>query len=153
MEYATKGTLFNLIRKKKYFDEDEAFFYFIQACAGIYFLHQHGLIHRDIKPENMLISANHTLKICDFGWCVESETPRETFCGTLEYMAPEMIANGAHNHTLDVWCLGVLLYELIHGYAPFTGNQKKISKKIIECKIKFKDTVSPDLKDLITNIL
>jgi len=68
----------------------------------------------------MLIGDNLTLKICDFGWCVATDNqPRSTFCGTLEYMAPEMIANGSHNHTLDVWCLGILLYEMLHGHAPF----------------------------------
>lgn len=92
LEYAPKGSLFTLIRKKKFLSEDEAFFFFIQSCAGIYFLHSNGLIHRDIKPENMLIGTNHQLKICDFGWCVAFDNrPRDTFCGTLEYMAPEMI--------------------------------------------------------------
>lgn len=63
LEYASKGSLFHLIKKKKYLTEDEAFFFFVQACAGIYFLHSIGLIHRDIKPENMLIGRNHHLKI------------------------------------------------------------------------------------------
>ena len=73
LEYAEKGSLFHLIRKKKYLKEAEAFYYFIQACAGIYFLHSNGLIHRDIKPENMLVGENHTLKICDFGWCAATD--------------------------------------------------------------------------------
>jgi serine/threonine protein kinase len=63
LEYASKGSLFHLIKKKKYLTEDEAFFFFVQACAGIYFLHSIGLIHRDIKPENMLIGKAHTLKV------------------------------------------------------------------------------------------
>lgn len=67
----------------------------------------------------MLIGDNLTLKICDFGWCAADSEPRETFCGTLEYMPPEMIENGFHNHTLDVWSLGILLYELLHGHAPY----------------------------------
>ena len=83
-----------MIKKKKYLKEDEAFYFFIQACAAIYFLHSNGLIHRDIKPENMLIGENLTLKICDFGWCAVTSQPWETFCGTLEYMPPEMIENG-----------------------------------------------------------
>lgn len=71
------------------------------------------------------------LKICDFGWCVEATSDpnsakgkeqRTTFCGTLEYMAPEMITNKPHNHQIDVWSLGILLYELVHGKAPFRGN-------------------------------
>jgi serine/threonine protein kinase len=117
LEYASKGNLFYLIRNKKTLTEDEAFYFFIQTCAGIYFLHKNGFIHRDIKPENLLLGEDNILKICDFGWCVHADdrTERSTFCGTLEYMAPEMIQNLPHNHTLDVWCLGILLYELVHG--------------------------------------
>ena len=86
-------------------------------------MHKQGLIHRDIKPENILIKDGNIIKICDFGWCVQTDVsnPRNTFCGTLEYMAPEMILNNPHNHTLDIWALGILLYELVHGRAPFTG--------------------------------
>lgn len=121
LEYAQKGNLFYLIRSKKQLSEDEAFYFFIQTAAGIYFLHKNGFIHRDIKPENLLIGEDNILKICDFGWCVQNdnESQRNTFCGTLEYMAPEMIQNLPHNHTLDVWCLGILLFELVHGHAPF----------------------------------
>lgn len=63
--------------------------------AGIYFLHTNGFIHRDLKPENLLVGDKNILKICDFGWCVQedSNVERNTFCGTLEYMAPEMITN------------------------------------------------------------
>jgi len=124
LEYAAQGNLFYTIRNKKRLTEDEAFYYFIQTCAGIYFLHKNGLIHRDIKPENLLIGDQNILKICDFGWCVQSSNTeaRMTFCGTLEYMAPEMIQNLSHNHNLDIWCLGILLFELVHGGAPFTVN-------------------------------
>lgn len=91
--------------------------------AGIYFLHLNGFIHRDLKPENLLVGDKNILKICDFGWCVQEDSEqRNTFCGTLEYMAPEMITNKSHNQMLDVWSLGILLYELCHGRAPFRGN-------------------------------
>lgn len=72
----------------------------------------------------MIIGEENLLKICDFGWCVNMEEQKEgrkTFCGTLEYMAPEMLQNQPHNHTLDVWCLGILLFELVHGKSPFQG--------------------------------
>ena len=93
LEYASKGNLFYLIRKEKYLSEDTAFYFFIQVCSGIYYMHKQGLIHRDIKPENILIKEGNIIKICDFGWCVQSDAnqQRNTFCGTLEYMAPEMI--------------------------------------------------------------
>lgn len=105
----------------------------------------------------MLITSDYTLKICDFGWCVatENDLPRNTFCGTLEYMAPEMIQNGSHNHTLDVWCLGILLYEMLHGEAPFRGTSyNAISERIMKGKIRFdKKRVPKDLQDLILCLL
>ena len=71
LEYVTKGNLFFIIRNRKVaLSEDEAFYFFIQTVAGIYFLHKHGFIHRDLKPENLLVGDNNVLKICDFGWCV-----------------------------------------------------------------------------------
>ena len=155
LEYASKGTLFHLIRSKKQLTEDEAFYFFIQTCAGIYFLHENKMIHRDIKPENLLIGENQMLKICDFGWCVKAESEtRKTFCGTLEYMAPEMIQSGPYNHTLDIWCLGILLFELVHGHAPFTGDTPNdICQKILHGDINFKRGISSELKDLVRAIL
>ena len=79
---------------------------------------------------------------------------RNTFCGTLEYMAPEMIQNKAHNHTLDIWSLGILLYELCHGRAPFTGvHPREISGKIMRGVIRFKPGLSEEYKDLVNSIL
>jgi len=76
--------------------------------------------------------------------------PRSTFCGTLEYMAPEMLLNEPHDHTLDVWSLGILLYELYHGNAPFTGkNPIEISQKITKRHIRFSSQCKPDYKDLV----
>jgi serine/threonine protein kinase len=121
LEYADKGNLFFYIRKRS-LKEAEAYHYFRQTCAGIKYLHDNGLIHRDIKPENLLLSGEdvHTLKICDFGWCAEQgDEGRSTFCGTLEYMAPEMLSNAPHDKSLDLWSLGILLYELVHKKAPF----------------------------------
>ena len=95
------------------------------------------------------------IKICDFGWCVQSDASqqRSTFCGTLEYMAPEMLNNRSHNHTLDVWSLGILLFELCHGRAPFTGTIHDIKEKINNGYIRFKPGLSDDYKDLVNKIL
>jgi serine/threonine protein kinase len=75
-----------------------------------------------IKPENLLLDASNNIKLCDFGWCAENiNLKRKTFCGTYEYMAPEIVSDIAYDFTIDIWSVGVLLYELLHGYAPFKG--------------------------------
>eukprot|EP00357_Protocruzia_adherens_P000784 CAMPEP_0115014012 /NCGR_PEP_ID=MMETSP0216-20121206/25786_1 /TAXON_ID=223996 /ORGANISM="Protocruzia adherens, Strain Boccale" /LENGTH=1067 /DNA_ID=CAMNT_0002383593 /DNA_START=223 /DNA_END=3423 /DNA_ORIENTATION=+ len=154
MDYAANGNLFYYLRKKKKFSEREAYKYFSQTCSGIYFLHKNNIIHRDIKPENLLLDKNLNIKLCDFGWCVEGDETRNTFCGTLDYMAPEMIQNGDHNHTLDIWSLGVLLFELVHGRAPFSGRSpaEKCSK-IMKNTIVFDEGVSDPCRELISGLL
>ena len=120
-EYAPKGSLYQLIRRNKGMDERTAFKYFIQTAAAIYFLHSNELVHRDIKPENLLLDENNNIKLCDFGWCVQifDDEPRKTFCGTYEYMAPEIIKEEYYDKSIDIWSLGILLYELLLGYSPF----------------------------------
>ena len=120
MDYISKGNLYQILRKIKCFDENTAFNYFIQTCSAINFLHSNNLVHRDIKPENLLIDNNNNVKLCDFGWCAELNLGnRVTFCGTYEYMAPEIVNELPYNSSIDIWSLGVLLFELIHGYSPF----------------------------------
>ena len=94
------------------------------------------------------------VKLCDFGWSAESYYKRTTFCGTIDYMAPEMIKNQVHDKSLDIWCLGILLYELLHGYVPFRGksNQEKCSSILKGVNIIFGD-VSKESVDLIQKIL
>lgn len=123
MEYVDNGTLFNKIQKANGLPEEKALKYFVQVSSAIFFLHENQLIHRDIKPENCLIDKNENVKLCDFGWTVEiSKGERITFCGTYEYMAPEIIKEIPYNHMIDVWSLGVLLYELNHSFSPFRVN-------------------------------
>lgn len=78
-------------------------------------------MHRDLKPENILVDYNKTIKLSDFGWSVifKDDEYRETVCGTYEYMAPEIFEKQRQTKKTDIWALGVLLYELTHGYAPY----------------------------------
>ena len=163
MEYAKKGNLYQLIQKKKGLDENEAFHYFIQVVSAIHFLHMNGYAHRDIKPENILLDRNGQVKLCDFGWCVNvSKGERITFCGTYEYMAPEMINDEFYDMGIDIWSLGVLLYEMIHGYSPFRAHyflkDAKSAMKEIFMNIKnnnyvIERNISEECKDLIDKLL
>ena len=156
MEYAKNGNLYQLIsRNKSGFSEQKAFRYFIQVVNAVYFLHENQIIHRDIKPENLLISENGTIKLCDFGWAKQLTLKnRSSYCGTVEYMAPEIIESENYDYSVDIWSLGILLYELLMGHSPF--KDKTIKNTIVNIKLhdlKFDKEISHDCKDLINKLL
>ena len=114
LEYAEKGSLFHYLRKRKKLSEEEAFIFFFQAAIGIDYLHKKNILHRDLKPENLLLDVNKNIKVCDFGWSAEfSGSKRQTYCGTIDYMSPEMVKGLPYDHSVDIWSLGVLLFELL----------------------------------------
>lgn len=131
LEYVEKGSLFDLIRRKIKLPETEACEIFVQTCSALNYMHENDIIHRDIKPENLLISKDDIVKICDFGWSAQSSENRVTFCGTLDYMSPEMLNSEAHSPKMDIWALGILLYEMLHGAPPYRGKNPKEQHKLI----------------------
>ena len=157
LEYAEKGNLFNLIQKENGLEESKAYKYFIQIVNAVYFLHQNNIIHRDIKPENILLGDNNLLKLCDFGWAKElTVNNRSTFCGTMEYMAPEIVGSEKYDFSVDVWSLGILLYELIMGRSPFRSKKdRNIMIKIKKHNLVFDENknISNECKDLINGLL
>ena len=160
LEYAPKGNLFFYIQKNGYLSEFKSFLFFIQIVNAIYFLHKNNYIHRDIKPENILLFDNNIAKLCDFGWCVKMvDKPRTTYCGTTEYMSPEMINDGIYGKEIDNWSLGILLYEMLHGYSPFKPhkpvfNDKDVIENIrFQRSIMFNNKLSDECIDLINHLL
>src|SRR3990167_6877221 len=120
MEYADLGDCAKLLREKKRLSESEALRIVFQVGKGLDYLHQMGIIHRDIKLENVLRLSNGLFKICDFGWCSPpSDRSEERRVGTYEYMAPEVVSQKNYSTKIDMWSLGVLAFELLHGTTPF----------------------------------
>ena len=159
MEYAPNGNLYQMIKKEKNgFSESKAFDYFIQVINAVYYLHSNNIIHRDIKPENLLLCEDNKLKLCDFGWAKElSLENRSTFCGTMEYMAPEIVGSENYDYSVDIWSLGILLYELLFGHSPFKGsNTNNIIQNIKSHELNYDDKnkkISKSCKDLIQKLL
>ena len=128
---------------------------FQQICRGLYFIHLNGYIHRDIKPENILMREG-CAKISDFGCCTTVNSKKMRSCGTLEYIAPEVYENkGSINFQVDIYSLGVLLYELYHKHTPYKGKHEKETISIITSKVqpKFSPFISTSLMDLILKLL
>ena len=156
MEYAKKGNLLDIIKKEKSgMSEIKAFKYFIQVVNAVYYLHQNNIIHRDIKPENILIAEDDIIKLCDFGWAKELTLEnRNTFCGTAEYMAPEIVTSENYAFGVDIWSLGILLFEMIFGHSPFEG--KNMNSIMINIKVHdliYDKPVSKECKNLIEKML
>lgn len=125
-----------------------------QISDALIYLHSKQVIHRDIKPENLLLGAFGELKIADFGWSVHAPSlRRQTLCGTLDYLPPEMVENKRHDERVDHWCIGVLCYELLVGTPPFESkNSNETYKKIVNCYCKFPEYVTPGARSLILKV-
>ena len=165
MEYIPGGNLYTLMSNNRNIGLN---IYLVASivrdlASAIYYLHNMNppIIHRDIKPENILLTNNFKIKLTDFGWSnyidFEGEQ-RSTLCGTPIYLAPEMIQNSGHDKHVDIWCLGVLLFELLTGIPPFIGqNRILLMKNIINVNISWpmppRLPLDPDAKDLISKIL
>jgi len=157
MEYADGGGLFQKLKSKGKFSNEVAARYVNDVLSALSYLHNlpQKVIHRDIKPENILIDKNDRVKLCDFGWSNElTAKTRTTFCGTLEYLAPEMIRGEGHDERLDCWAIGVLLYECLTGRSPFgSRTQDETCRKILKGDVFFPPTMDSDAIDMIKKLL
>ncbi|CAH0492254.1 unnamed protein product [Peronospora farinosa] len=134
LEYAPYGELYKELARGKYFSDDMAAHYVAQVIEALNYCHSCNVIHRDIKPENLLLGYNKTIKLADFGWSVHAPSPynlRKTFCGTPDYLSPEIVMGESYDYRTDSWSLGVLTYELLVGSTPFyCTNQMDMYQRI-----------------------
>lgn len=160
MEYINKGNIYNLIPKDrtKRLSAQVVATLMKDVISAVYFLHnmKPPIIHRDIKPENVLLAEGRVAKLTDFGWSnyMQGDEKRTTVCGTPIYLAPEIINETGHDERVDIWCIGVLLFELITGNVPFLGNDiDTLKSNIRHMKIAWPRDISMDAKNLIMKIL
>lgn len=133
MEVCLGGELWTILRDKDHFDEPTSRFYCACVVEALDYLHQRGVVYRDLKPENLLLDNIGYVKLVDFGFAkkISSGTKTWTFCGTPEYVAPEIILNKGHDCSADYWSLGILIYELMTGNPPFTSSDSMTTYNII----------------------
>ncbi|KAG0066493.1 hypothetical protein BGZ89_007224 [Linnemannia elongata] len=163
LEYAPQGELYRQLKKVRTFPEWRASKYIYELATALAYLHRKHVIHRDIKPENLLLGCNGEIKISDFGWSVHAPSSRRnTMCGTLDYLPPEMVEGRSHSSHVDLWSLGVLCYEFLVGHPPFeakdeaaedTNDRESTFRRIAKVELTIPDHLSDDAKDLIRKLL
>jgi serum/glucocorticoid-regulated kinase 2 len=145
MKFVRGGELFMHLRKLKNFPEKRAKYYALTVALALGHLHSKNIIYRDLKPENILMDEDGYICLTDFGLAkiLEQNEQAYSFCGTPEYLAPEIISEQGHSFPVDWWALGILTYEMIVGFPPFyTGNQnnQKMYELIQKKKVFFPDS-------------
>ncbi|XP_053093349.1 ribosomal protein S6 kinase alpha-1 isoform X2 [Pangasianodon hypophthalmus] len=134
LDFLRGGDLFTRLSKEVMFTEEDVKFYLAELALGLDHLHGLGIIYRDLKPENILLDEEGHIKLTDFGLCKESidhEKKAYSFCGTVEYMAPEVVNRQGHIHSADWWSFGVLMFEMLTGSLPFQGKDRKETMNLI----------------------
>jgi p90 ribosomal S6 kinase len=153
LEFLRGGDLFTRLSKEVMFTEEDVKFYLAELALALSHLHKHGIIYRDLKPENILLDTDGHIKLTDFGLSKESifdENKTFSFCGTVEYMAPEVVNRKGHDSSADWWSYGVLMFEMLTGSLPFQGqNRKDTMTMILKAKLGMPQFLSPDAQSLL----
>lgn len=157
MEYVNGGELFVHLSKLRVFSEDRTRFYGAEIISALGYLHEHNIVYRDLKLENLLLDKDGHIKIADFGLCKEEMyygASTKTFCGTPEYLAPEVLEDNDYGRAVDWWGTGVVMYEMMCGRLPFYNRDHEILFELILMEdIRFPKTLSENAKSLLGGFL
>ncbi|KAI8342387.1 kinase-like domain-containing protein [Chlamydoabsidia padenii] len=157
LAFINGGELFHHLQVEGRFDEVRSRFYTAELLSALECLHDVDVVYRDLKPENILIDYNGHIALCDFGLCklnMKENERTNTFCGTPEYLAPELLLGQGYSKVVDWWTLGVLLYEMMTGLPPFYDeNTNEMYRKILQDKLRFPDDISDDAQSLLRGLL
>lgn len=156
LDFVNGGELFSHLKREKRFAEERSRLYASEVLLALEYLHSMDVIYRDLKPENILLDFEGHIRLTDFGLSkmVSDQKATYTFCGTPEYMAPEILMDEGHGKAVDWWSLGILIYELLVGVPPFySRNKKEMYFKILKCEFRFPTYVTPDARTLLQGLL
>ncbi|KAL5813978.1 hypothetical protein ACOSQ3_024760 [Xanthoceras sorbifolium] len=156
LDFINGGHLFFHLYRQGLFSEDQARFYTAEIVSAVSHLHKCGIVHRDLKPENILMDVDGHVMLTDFGLAkeIDESSRSNSMCGTTEYMAPEILLSKGHNKDADWWSVGILLYEMLTGQAPFThASRQKLQQRIINEKVKLPPYLSSEAHSLLKGLL
>eukprot|EP01098_Paradermamoeba_levis_P005560 TRINITY_DN2344_c0_g1_i1.p1 TRINITY_DN2344_c0_g1~~TRINITY_DN2344_c0_g1_i1.p1 ORF type:complete len:458 (-),score=177.99 TRINITY_DN2344_c0_g1_i1:206-1489(-) len=158
MDFINGGEMFYHLQNESRFDEQRTKFYVAEIAIGLDYLHSQGVIYRDLKPENVLLAADGHVKMTDFGiskaGLLGKNDRTQTFCGTPEYLAPEVIKGEPYGKEIDWWSLGTIMYEMLTGAPPFMEEDvQKMYVKILKAPIDMPDGLSSDGRSLLLQLL
>jgi len=155
LDYINGGELFFHLKKEGRFNENRVRFYAAEITCALCHLHSYDIVYRDLKPENILLDSEGHICITDFGLSKElTQGGAHTFCGTPEYLAPEVLKGQGHGVPVDWWSLGTLIFEMLVGLPPFYSQNVNIMyQKILSGELKIPSYLSPEAQSLLTGLL